>query len=158
MLFPNVCTTLPTLTRAVEQLGVTRKAISARAAERNELSRALYMNRIAKEVPDPNMLVFIDEAAKDERTVSRGYGRSGKGLRCNIQRRFVRGTRYSIIPAIMLDGIIAYDIVEGPVDTEWFVKFLKEHVVRSQYLLLAFGVIDALHRKQMPFTNPYPGP
>ena len=81
----NVRTTLPTLTRAVEQLGVTRKAISACTAERNELSRALYMNQIAEEVPDPNMLVFIDEAAKDECTVLRGYGHSGKGLRCNVQ-------------------------------------------------------------------------
>ncbi|KIK14323.1 hypothetical protein PISMIDRAFT_78067, partial [Pisolithus microcarpus 441] len=45
---------------------------------------------------------------------------------------------YSIVPAITLDGIIAYDIVEGPVDMERFLKFLKEQV--------------------MPFTSPYPGP
>ncbi|KIM62793.1 hypothetical protein SCLCIDRAFT_75144, partial [Scleroderma citrinum Foug A] len=45
---------------------------------------------------------------------------------------------YSIILVITLDGIIAYDIVEGPVDTEHFVRFLNEQV--------------------MPFTNPYPGP
>ena len=128
----NVRSTLPPLSRALEQLGVTRKAISAHAYERNEFSRALYMNRIAEEVPDPNMLMFIDEAARDERTISRRFGRSGKGIRCTTQRPFVRGTRYSIIPAITLDGIIAYDIVEGPVDTERFVKFLKEQVVHSQ--------------------------
>lgn len=85
----NVYVTLPTLSHALEQLGVTRKAISAHATERNDLSRALYMNRIANEVPDPNMLVFIDEAAKDEHTISRRYGCSGKGLRCNVQRQFV---------------------------------------------------------------------
>jgi len=50
----------------------------------------------------------------------------------------VRGARYSIVPAITLDGIIGYDIVEGPVDSQRFLKILKEHV--------------------MPFTNPYPGP
>ncbi|KIK13611.1 hypothetical protein PISMIDRAFT_38251, partial [Pisolithus microcarpus 441] len=44
---------------------------------------------------------------------------------------------YSILPAITLDGFIAYDIIEGPVDSKCFVHFLKEH---------------------MPFTNPYPGP
>ncbi|KIK13740.1 hypothetical protein PISMIDRAFT_77134, partial [Pisolithus microcarpus 441] len=43
-----------------------------------------------------------------------------------------------IIPAITLDGIIAYNIMEGPVNTEQFLKFLKEQV--------------------MLFTNPYPGP
>ncbi|KAI6010644.1 hypothetical protein PISMIDRAFT_50406, partial [Pisolithus microcarpus 441] len=45
---------------------------------------------------------------------------------------------YSIIPAITLDGIIAYDIVEGPPSLQQFLRFLKEQV--------------------MPFTNPYPGP
>jgi hypothetical protein len=30
----------------------------------------------------------------------------------------------------MLDGIIAYDIIEGPVTSERFVRFLWEHVVR----------------------------
>ncbi|KIK19082.1 hypothetical protein PISMIDRAFT_45892, partial [Pisolithus microcarpus 441] len=43
-----------------------------------------------------------------------------------------------IFPAIMLDSIIAYDIVEGPINMEHFLKFLKEQV--------------------MPFTSPYPGP
>ncbi|KIK21662.1 hypothetical protein PISMIDRAFT_75968, partial [Pisolithus microcarpus 441] len=41
------------------------------------------------------------------------------------------------IPTITLNGIIAYNIVQGPIDMEQFLKFLKE---------------------QMPFTNPYPGP
>ncbi|KIK25777.1 hypothetical protein PISMIDRAFT_96220, partial [Pisolithus microcarpus 441] len=44
---------------------------------------------------------------------------------------------YSIIPTLTLNGIITYNIIEGLVDTEWFIKFLRE---------------------QMPFTNPYPGP
>ncbi|KAF9219458.1 hypothetical protein BS17DRAFT_646892, partial [Gyrodon lividus] len=44
--------------------------------------------------------------------------------------------RFSVLPAITLDGIIAYDIIEGPVDSQHFVRFLKVH---------------------MPFTNPYPG-
>ncbi|KAJ8585557.1 hypothetical protein M405DRAFT_700469, partial [Rhizopogon salebrosus TDB-379] len=45
--------------------------------------------------------------------------------------------RYSILPILMLDGIIAYDIIEGPVTSEQFVRFLWEH---------------------LPLTNPYPGP
>jgi hypothetical protein len=91
------------------------------------------MNWITKEVPDPNMLVFIDEAARDERMVSRRYGHSERGLRCNAQRPFVQGTHYSIIPTIILDGIITYNIVEGPINTEQFVKFLEEQVICSQY-------------------------
>ncbi|KAG1850454.1 hypothetical protein F4604DRAFT_1495438, partial [Suillus subluteus] len=44
---------------------------------------------------------------------------------------------YSILPILTLDGIIAYDIIEGPVTSERFAQFLREH---------------------LPLTNPYPGP
>ncbi|KDQ55614.1 hypothetical protein JAAARDRAFT_91352, partial [Jaapia argillacea MUCL 33604] len=46
--------------------------------------------------------------------------------------------RYSILPILTMDGIIAYDIIEGLVTSEWFVQFLRDHVI--------------------PLTNPYPGP
>lgn len=87
------------------------------------------MNRIAADVPDPNMLVFIDKAAKDKWTSTRQHGWSTRGVCCCVNRCFVRGTRFSILPAITLDGIVAYDIIEGPVDSQRFVRFLEEHVV-----------------------------
>ncbi|KAE9386734.1 hypothetical protein BT96DRAFT_759208, partial [Gymnopus androsaceus JB14] len=45
--------------------------------------------------------------------------------------------RVSILPAITLDGIVAYDIIPGSVTSRKFLKFLEDH---------------------MPLTNPYPGP
>jgi hypothetical protein len=149
----GVHTTLPTIHRALQQLGVSRKVISAAAYERNEMSRAIYMNRIAEEAPDAGMLMFVDEAAKNERMLSRRYGRSGKGIRCMVQRRFVRGLRYSIVPVIMLDGIIVYDIVDGPVNDDRFYNFIKELVVTILIILFlsvvsclqSFGT-DAVHK------------
>ena len=86
----NIHITLPMLAHALEQqLGTTHKAISAHAYECNNLSRALYMNWIAEEVSNPNMLVFIDDVARDEQTISRRYGCSGKGICCSVQRPFV---------------------------------------------------------------------
>jgi len=110
------------------------------AYERSEVPWALYMNWIAKEAPDANMLMFVDKATKNEHTLSQKYGWSHKTVHCVVQRPFVHGLRYSIIPAITLDGIIAYDIVEGPVYGEQFLKFLKDHVVcistkLAQYIL-----------------------
>ncbi|KAL4064005.1 hypothetical protein V8B97DRAFT_1876339 [Scleroderma yunnanense] len=84
------------------------------------------MNKIAEEVPNLNMLMFINEAAKDEGMVMRRFRHTGRGNCCVIQQWFIQETCYSIIPAIMLDGIIPYDIVEGPVDMEQFLKFLRE--------------------------------
>jgi len=114
------------------------------------------MNRIAEEAPDTNMLVFVDEAAKIEHTLSRKYGWSHKTVCCVVQRLFVRGLRYSIIPAITLDGIIAYDIVEGPVDGKRFLKFLKDHVVHistkfAQYILTCAS-IEAVYQS-LPWSS-----
>lgn len=121
---------LPTLSRCVHRLRFTHKCVSGRALERNNQLRAVFMNRIADQVPDPNMLMFGDEASKDERTSTRRKGWSLMGTRCIQRRCFVRGRRFSILPILTLDGIIAYDIVEGSVTSERFVQFLRELVVR----------------------------
>jgi hypothetical protein len=89
------------------------------------------MNRISAEVPDVNMLLFIDESAKDERTLFRKYGRAGKGMPCIQCQCFIRGICYTILPVLTLDSIIAYDIIEGSGMGERFVQFLKDHVIRE---------------------------
>jgi hypothetical protein len=82
------------------------------------------MNQIADLVPDPNMLMFREKAAKDEQTSNRCKGWSRQGTRCVQRKCFVQGKRFSILPILTLDGIIAHDIIEGSVTSEWFVEFL----------------------------------
>ena len=92
------------------------------------------MNRMVDLVTDPEMLMFGDKAHKDERTSNRWTGWSQRGLRCVQRKCFVRGKRFSILPILTLDGIIAHDIVEGSVASERFVEFLRELVV-CHYIL-----------------------
>ena len=134
----QVYATIPTLSQALKRLCLTRKSISFSASERNEDVRARYMNRIGADAPNANMLLFVDEAAKDMRTSTRLHGWSPKGDRCNGKRRFIRGARYSILPCITLDGVISYDIIEGPVDSVRFLRFLTEHVVRIIHTVYGF--------------------
>ncbi|KDQ06671.1 hypothetical protein BOTBODRAFT_86145, partial [Botryobasidium botryosum FD-172 SS1] len=70
----NVTVSLTTVFRTLRRLHFSNKAISAQALERNEIQRAHFMNRIGAEVPDPEMLMFCDEAAKDKRTSGRRRG------------------------------------------------------------------------------------
>ncbi|KIK35734.1 hypothetical protein CY34DRAFT_95571 [Suillus luteus UH-Slu-Lm8-n1] len=77
----GVLVSLQTLLRTFSQLHFKRKHISAYAFERNEEKHAIFMNSIANIAPDPEMLMFGDEAAKDERTLIRRYGRSRIGMR-----------------------------------------------------------------------------
>jgi transposase len=120
---------IPTLTRTLRRLHFTHKDVSGKALERDDRRRAIYMNRIADLVPDPEMLMFGDEAHKDERTSNRRTGWSRQGTQCVQRKCFVRGKRFSILPIITLDGIIVHDIIEGSVTSERFVEFLRELVV-----------------------------
>jgi hypothetical protein len=92
------------------------------------------MNKIATEVTDPEMFIFIDEAAKNKQTLGRSMGWGVMGQRCMQWRCFVRGQCYSILPALTLDGIITYDIIEGSVTAARFLTFLRELVVSPQLI------------------------
>ena len=133
------CTvSIPTLLRTLQRLNISRKCISARAIERNEILHAAYMNSIADIVQSPDMLMFVDEAARNRNTSGRTKGRAAVGRRCIQHRFFVRGQWFSILPILTVDGIITHNIIPGSVTSERFVQFLRELVI--------------------PLTNPYPGP
>ena len=119
----------PTLTCTLHRLQFTHKDVSGKALERSDRHRAIYMNRIADIVTDPNQLMFGDEASKDERTSNRRKGWSRRGVRCVQRKCFVQGNRYSLLPIITLDGIIMHDIIQGSVTSERFVEFLRKLVV-----------------------------
>jgi hypothetical protein len=76
------------------------------------------MNKISNEVLNPDMLMFIDEAAFNRKTSARMKGWSLVGKRCVQRRYFIHGQRFSILPILTLDGIITYDIIPGSVTSE----------------------------------------
>lgn len=143
-----------TLIRTLRRLRLTNKAISGGALERNDELRALYMNRMGDLITDPNQLMFGDEASKDERTSARRRGWSEKGVRCVQRRVFVRGIQYSILPILTLDGIIAYDIIEGSITTAKFIQFLKVLVVSATHSTL----YNITEEYAAPPHKPLPGP
>jgi len=79
----------------------------------------------------PNQLIFLDESAKDERSLSRLYGYSLRNTPAQKKVVFVRGKRYTILPALTLDGFVAIDIFEGSCDKKKFVDFVLDQVVSN---------------------------
>ncbi|KAG2145725.1 hypothetical protein BD769DRAFT_1293682, partial [Suillus cothurnatus] len=59
----GVFVSVHTLFRTLHRLQYSHKSISARALEQDEERRAIFMNNIAEIAPDPEMLMFGDEAA-----------------------------------------------------------------------------------------------
>ena len=74
-------------------------------------------------------LIFLDESAKDDRTISRGYGYSEVNTRAVKKVVFIRGKHYTLLPALSLDGIIAVNIIEGSCTKERFKEFVISQVV-----------------------------
>jgi len=133
-----------TLFHTLRRLHYSRKEVSAHALERDDLLRSAFMNKIADEVTSPDMLMFVDEAARNKRTSVRMKGRSLVGKRCTQRRCFACGQRYSILPILTLDGIITYDIVPGSVTSERFLQFLRELVVRISFLFFVCLMLTIL--------------
>ena len=121
---------IATLLRTLRRLHYSHKVVSVRALERDDILRSAFMNKIADEVTNPDMLMFVDEAARNKRTSARAKGWSSVGKRCVQRTCFGRGQRFSILPILTLDGIITYDIIPGSVTSDRFLQFLREMVVR----------------------------
>ena len=110
----NECETsvsITTLLYALCHLHYSRKGASAYALERDNLLHSAFMNRIADEITNLDMLMFVDKAAYNKRTLARMNGWSLVGTRCMQRRCFDYRQRFLILPILTLNGIITYDII-----------------------------------------------
>ena len=107
------------------------------ALERNELVRAHYLATIGDHYTR-NQLIFLDESAKDERSLSRLYGYSPRNTPAQKKVVFVREKRYTILPAITMEGFVTVDIFEGSYDKKKFVDFVLGQVVSNTYFICFF--------------------
>ena len=76
----------------------------------------------------PSQLVFSDELAYDRRTLSHRYGWNFRERRACKYTFFIRGKRYTIEGALCLNGLLAYAIQEGPMNSNDYNYFI-EHIL-----------------------------
>lgn len=119
------------ISRALHKMGYTRKKITKVALERSEERRMQYVLRMGSNY-QPRQLVFVDESSFDRRTAIRGFAWALRGERIRRSCFYVRGKRYSILPALSLDGMLHCDIVEGSYNAARFVDFVKALVPKMQ--------------------------
>lgn len=131
----GVHASLATISRMLRNMAITRKKVSKAALERNEELRKVWEMDMAQ-YEDPEMFVAIDESAVDNKTGQRSYGWSDIDTPCVRCATFLRGERLSILPALTVGSIIALDIIEGSVTSELFLRFIREQVVCSSFLLM----------------------
>jgi len=143
---------IATLSRTLKSAQISRKSLTKASAERDEELHCMWEIAMA-EYTNPDVFVFLDESTVDNRTVQRSHGWSPVGQPCVRRMTFLRGQRYSILPALTTDGIIALQIFEGLITKEKFLSFLRTHIVSE----LEVMIDSVLPLTQAPKLNPYPG-
>ena len=83
----------------------------------------------------PSQLVFSDESAYDRRTLSRRYGWNFRGRRAYKHTFFIRGKRYTIEGALCLNGLLAYAIQEGPMNSIDYNNYVEDILVYYDIML-----------------------
>src|SRR6266702_358593 len=73
----------------------------------------------------PEQLVFADESHFNRLTVRRPYTWSIRGKRTCRFEFFHRGTKYSMLSALSLDGILHLEVIEGAITGDIFQQFVQ---------------------------------
>jgi hypothetical protein len=73
----------------------------------------------------PEQLVFADESHFNRLTLRRPYAWALRGQRASKYELFHRGNKYSILPALSLDGILHLEVVENAVTGGVFRNFIE---------------------------------
>jgi transposase len=127
LLHQNIEVSISTISRALQQLAISRKKVLHEAIERNELLRATWQAEYG-DIP-AEYFVWLDEAGVDDQTNQRKDGWAAVGRACISRATFIRGQRFSVLPALTHKGIIALDIFEGSVNKEKFIQFIDQQLV-----------------------------
>jgi transposase len=127
-LFHGVQISTSALHNNLRELGLTRKLMRRAAAERDHELRTEWMYVILGTYTAEQMVV-IDESSCDGRTLIRKYGRAASNSTPILTVSLDRGKRYSILPALTLDGYIVVRVVEGSIDGGEFLEFIVNDLV-----------------------------
>jgi transposase len=111
------------LSRALRQMGITRKKKTLGAAERDEAARAIFREVIAQLNADD--VVVVDESGTRIGMVPR-YARSLRGLRAydRVVRNY--GQNITLLASMNLTGIQAAMTVDGAADEAVFETFIEK--------------------------------
>lgn len=125
----NQHVSISTIQRCVVSLGLTYKKLRKVPVERDEVTRAQWIADITTRFVG-NQLVFADESSKNNRTALRNYGRAMAGERACEVVSLNRGKRYSILPALSVNGLLTVRVVEGSINGAEFYDWVISDLVR----------------------------
>jgi transposase len=127
------------ISRLLTKVGWSRKIARKRAMQRNEMLRSHW--RAKRLFWEQCQLCFVDESACSPRTGDRKRGWSPIGIPCLDTQRLRREVRWSVLPAITIDGYLRDPlIVQGGITMllfeEWFESKLLPQLVPGMIVVM----------------------
>jgi hypothetical protein len=108
--------------------------------ERNEQDHEEYMALITAHYR-PGQLVFADKSHFNRLTLRSPYAWALRGERATKYEFFHRGNKYSILPALSLDGILHLKVIENAVTGNIFCQFIEDLLLCMNEWLLPHSVL-----------------
>ena len=138
----NTWFSIQSISNCLKKNGFTRKVLEERAVQACEEEQRLYKHCLSL-VPDPRMLMFIDETHKSRGEQRRRRGRGRAGERVYREVLFNRELNYTMIGAVDINGFFrpACEVIfkkrssndqnpsRGTVDAARFTQYVEECVV-----------------------------
>ena len=123
----GVITSLPTISRHLKKMGITRKKVKGLAEQQTESVRLSFMAEMS--VFEPSMLIWLDETGCDKRNAARQYGYCLRGLTPRTYTFKSGGRRYTQIMAMSTCGIEDVYVTEGNMDGDRFLKYVQRSLL-----------------------------
>jgi hypothetical protein len=136
-LYHNLPISITALHDNLQDLGLTHKRLRRVAAECDDVYRAAWMNEVLMHYTADQM-VLLNKSSKDGHTLFRQYGRAPIGETPQESMVHDQGIRYSILPALTLEGYIAIRVAEGSIDGAEFFDFVVKDMV--SLLILSYQI------------------
>ena len=92
--------------------------------ERNEEDQEVFQRNVHVHFR-PEHLVFADESHFNRLTLRRSYAWSKRGERASRHEFQFRGAKYSILPALSLNGVLHLEVVKNVVTGAIFRRFIE---------------------------------
>jgi transposase len=121
-----------TVWRALRRLGLTRKKKSTHAAEQDRPDVAEARRHWPEKFAgvDPKNLVFLDETGTNT-AMQRTHGYAPQGERVVAAAPFKRWRTVTFVGALTADGLVAPWALEGAMNGEWFLAYVKRILAPS---------------------------
>ncbi|KAG9185041.1 hypothetical protein G6011_02988 [Alternaria panax] len=114
--------------RELKKMKWSRKVATKRASEQSDALRRVFRARVQLNYTT-EQIVAIDESACNERTGDRKYGWSPVGRSVELEYSMKRSERWSLLPAMTVDGYLAHCIFQGAITAEIMEEFLQKDVL-----------------------------